>query len=564
MTEFKLPELGENIETGDVVNVLVAEGDTITVDDPVLEIETDKATIEVPSSVTGVVKTIHVVVGDTIQVGQAIFTAEDGGGVVVEEESPEPVEVGEPEQQDSSAPDPDLKPAPPPSPEPPVVAAAEPDPAVPYLAEVTLPELGENIETGTVVRVLVSAGDVIALEQGVLELETDKATIEVPSSAQGQVKEMFANEGDKIAIGQVILTVEAVRPAGPQAAPAGEPIPAADEGPVELEPELKSLTVVRDETISLEVSPDWSLRPEQSSVPAAPNVRRIAREIGVDVARVPGSGPDGRISMGDVKRYAREMRTIGPAVPGRTEPPPLPDFGKWGQVERKPMSGIRRATARHMDIAWSTIPHVTQFDKADVTDLESLRRRFGDKVEESGGKLTITAILLKVAAAALREFPQFNASIDIAREELVYKQYYHIGIAVDTDRGLLVPVIRDVDQKNIIELAVELGEVAEKTRSGKLGLDEMQGGSFTITNLGGIGGTNFTPIVNLPEVAILGVARGRQEPVLNDSGQFEPRLMLPLALSYDHRLIDGADGARFLRWVVEYLEQPFLTALQGW
>jgi pyruvate dehydrogenase E2 component (dihydrolipoamide acetyltransferase) len=564
MTEFKLPELGENIETGDVVNVLVAEGDTISVDDPVLEIETDKATIEVPSSVTGVVKTIHVVVGDTIQVGQTIFTAEDGGGVVVGEESPEPVEVGDPEQQNSSASDPDLKPAPPPSPEPPVVAAAAPDPAVSYLAEVTLPELGENIETGTVVRVLVSAGDVIALEQGVLELETDKATIEVPSSAQGQVKEMFANEGDEIAIGQVILTVEAVRPAGPQAAPAGEPIPAADEGPLELEPELKSLTVVRDETISLEVSPDWSLRPEQSSVPAAPNVRRIAREIGVDVARVPGSGPDGRISMGDVKRYAREMRTIGPAVPGRTEPPPLPDFGKWGQVERKPMSGIRRATARHMDIAWSTIPQVTQFDKADVTDLENLRRRFGGKVEEAGGKLTITAILLKVAAAALKEFPQFNASIDMAREELVYKQYYHIGVAVDTDRGLLVPVIRDVDQKNIIELAVELGEFAEKARSGKLSLDEMQGGSFTITNLGGIGGTNFTPIVNLPEVAILGVARGRQEPVLNDSGQFEPRLMLPLALSYDHRLIDGADGARFLRWVVEYLEQPFLTALQGW
>jgi pyruvate dehydrogenase E2 component (dihydrolipoamide acetyltransferase) len=217
-----------------------------------------------------------------------------------------------------------------------------------------------------------------------------------------------------------------------------------------------------------------------------------------------------------------------------------------------------------MDRAWSTIPHVTQFDKADVTELEQLRRRFGQKVEQAGGKLTITAILLKVAAAALKEFSQFNASLNLAQQEIVYKHYYHIGVAVDTDRGLLVPVIRDVDQKNIMELAVELGEVAQKARDRKLALEDMQGGTFTITNLGGIGGTNFTPIVNAPEVAILGVARGRKEPVFNADGQFEPRLMLPLSLSYDHRLIDGADGARFLRWIVEYLEQPFLTALQGW
>jgi pyruvate dehydrogenase E2 component (dihydrolipoamide acetyltransferase) len=228
------------------------------------------------------------------------------------------------------------------------------------------------------------------------------------------------------------------------------------------------------------------------------------------------------------------------------------------------MSNIRRATAKQLDAAWSTIPHVTQFDKADVTDLEQLRKRFGRKVEEAGGKLTVTAILLKVVSAALKAFPKFNASIDMAQEEVILKQYYHIGVAVDTERGLLVPVIRDVDQKNIIELAVELGQVAERARLGKLGLDEMQGGTFTITNLGGIGGTNFTPIINMPEVAILGVARGRQEPVFNGQGQVEPRLMLPLALSYDHRLIDGADGARFLRWIVEYIEQPFLTALQGW
>jgi pyruvate dehydrogenase E2 component (dihydrolipoamide acetyltransferase) len=303
-------------------------------------------------------------------------------------------------------------------------------------------------------------------------------------------------------------------------------------------------------------------------VPAAPNVRRFARELGVDIAAVEGTGPKARISMDDVKRHAQEMMRavqtgVAPAPAARAAAPPLPDFTKWGEVERKSMSNIRRATARQMETSWTSVPHVTQFDKADITDLEQLRKRFGRKVEEMGGKLTITAILLKVAAAALKEFPQFKASIDMSNEEVIYKNYCHIGVAVDTDRGLLVPVIREVDQKNIMELAVELGEVAQKARDKKLSLEDMQGGAFTITNLGGIGGTNFTPIVNSPEVAILGVARGGKEPVFKN-GQFEPRLMLPLSLSYDHRLIDGADGARFLRFIVEYLEQPFLTALQGW
>jgi pyruvate dehydrogenase E2 component (dihydrolipoamide acetyltransferase) len=298
-------------------------------------------------------------------------------------------------------------------------------------------------------------------------------------------------------------------------------------------------------------------------IPAAPNVRRLAREIGVDIHQVVGAGPGGRISMDDVKRHSREMRAVAPAA-GRTPAVSLPDFSRWGQVERRPMSNIRQATARQMAVAWSSIPHVTQFDKADITDLEQLRKRFSKKVEEAGGKLTITAILLKVVAGALKEFPHFNASIDMSGEEIIYKHYYHIGVAVDTDRGLLAPVIRDVDQKNIMELSVELGQIAEKARAKKLGLEDMQGGTFTITNLGGIGGTHFTPIVNAPEVAILGVARSSTEPVFKTDGSFEPRLMLPLALSYDHRLIDGADGARFIRWIVDYLEQPFLTALQGW
>jgi pyruvate dehydrogenase E2 component (dihydrolipoamide acetyltransferase) len=299
-------------------------------------------------------------------------------------------------------------------------------------------------------------------------------------------------------------------------------------------------------------------------VPAAPSVRRLAREIGVNINQVPGSGPGGRISIEDIKSYARHLhtgadgmrpvQTLGATV--------LPDFTRWGAVRREVMSNVRRKTAEHMTQSWLTIPHVTQFDKADITELEQLRQRFGKKAEATGGKLTITAVVLKVIASALKVFPQFNASVDMAAHEVVYKQYYHIGVAVDTDRGLLVPVLRDVDQKNILALCVELTQLAERARSRKTTLEEMQGGTFTVTNLGGIGGSNFAPIINAPEVAILGLARSSTEPVYNN-GQFVPRLMLPLSLSYDHRLIDGADGARFLRWVAEALQQPFLLALEG-
>jgi pyruvate dehydrogenase E2 component (dihydrolipoamide acetyltransferase) len=243
----------------------------------------------------------------------------------------------------------------------------------------------------------------------------------------------------------------------------------------------------------------------------------------------------------------------------------LPDFTKWGAVQRQPMSNVRRATAERMAQSWATIPHVTQFDKADITDLEELRQHYeAQRARTAGGKLTITAIVLKVVAAALKRFPQFNASIDMTTYEVIHKAYYHIGVAVDTERGLLVPVIRHVDQKSIRELSVELPELAERARSRKITMEELQGGTFTITNLGGLGGTHFTPIINAPEVAILGLARSSTEPVYNDStGQWTPRVMLPLALSYDHRLIDGADSIRFLRRVVEMLEQPFLLALEA-
>ena len=298
--------------------------------------------------------------------------------------------------------------------------------------------------------------------------------------------------------------------------------------------------------------------------PAAPSVRRMARELGVDINQVPGSGPAGRISVEDVKNYARSL-IVNPGVSKIVQPAatsPLPDFRQWGEVERKAMSSVRRKTAEQMHRAWSTIPHVTQFDKVDITELEQLRKHFSKKAEAAGGKLTVTVIILKVVASALRVFPQFNASLDLVNNEIIFKKYFHIGVAVDTDRGLLVPVIPDVDKKNILDLSVELSQMAEKARNKKVTLEEMQGGTFTITNLGGIGGTSFSPIVNAPEVAILGISRASTEAVFIN-GKFEPRLVLPLSLSYDHRLIDGADAVRFLRWVIEALEQPFLLALEG-
>jgi pyruvate dehydrogenase E2 component (dihydrolipoamide acetyltransferase) len=449
--------------------------------------------------------------------------------------------------------------------------------------EFTLPELGENIAAGDVVRVLVAPGDTIAREQPVLELETDKATIEVPSSVGGRVVAVKVSAGDKVKVGQVILAVEETDGAG-AAAPARSASASDEAGPARQpsapEPARPRPTPVtaptreepaaagrprRGEVVDItrgqsRPAPDQEADVEASpAVPAAPSVRRLARELGVDISRVPGTGPGGRIAQDDVKNFAKAQlteRSAGRAPSGV----PLPDFARWGEVERHPMSGIRRKTAEHTWQAWSTIPHVTQHDKADVTALEALRKRFAPEVEAAGGKLTLTAIALKVVSAALVRFPRFNSSLDLAGEALIYKRYVHIGVAVDTERGLLVPVIRDVDGKSLTELSVELAQLSEKARARKLALEDMEGGSFTITNLGGIGGTSFTPIVNAPEVAILGMARARLEPVFAN-GAFEPRLLLPLSLSYDHRVIDGADAARFLRWLADAFEQPFLLSL---
>jgi pyruvate dehydrogenase E2 component (dihydrolipoamide acetyltransferase) len=456
--------------------------------------------------------------------------------------------------------------------------------------EFRLPELGENIASGDLVKVMVSIGDTVSQDQPVLELETDKATVEVPSPVSGTVQQVFVKDGDKVKVGQLIFTVDGNSEAAGSKNAAAAPAP-TERGPrpegLERREEAElseDARLVSDEPEAPAPAEEEAERPKgqpaqviempartpeildqgpppAGPAPAAPSVRRAAREIGVNINRVAGSGPGGRINADDVKRYAREIIT-GQSVSAPAAQASLPDFHKWGDVEHKPMTQVRRKTAEHMAQAWSTIPQVTQFDQADITHLEEIRKQYSSRVEKAGGKLTITAITLKVAASALRVFPQFAASIDMARNEIVYKKYYHIGVAADTDRGLLVPVVRDVDKKNISQLAAELFVLAEKARNKKIALEDMEGGVFTITNLGGIGGTGFSPIVNYPEVAILGISRSRFEPVYVN-GQFEPRLMLPLSLSYDHRLIDGADAARFLRWVAEALEQPFLLPLQG-
>ena len=583
MIEFKLPELGENISQGDLVRLMIAPGATVSEGQSVMELETDKAVLEVPSSVTGTVQEIRVKEGDKIKVGQVIFTVENGTGAKAAPEAaakPAPPRV-EAATQAAPAESPDPTPA---------AAAPSPSPAAPHrerrapaqsASEFKLPELGENISQGDLVRLMIAPGAKVSEGQPVMELETDKAVVEVPSSVTGVVKEVKVKEGEKIKVGQVIFTLE-----GGAAAPAPARTSSA---PVEHVSgqhgaRLAFQAAIRAEgkTEEQALPPDQPQPPQpafsmpvqlgkvagtehRQPIPAAPHVRRFAREVGVDIYEVKGSGPGGRISEDDIKAYAKALLSAAaqaPPLAGHFAQPKLPDFAKWGKVERVSMRGVRRKTAEHLAESWNTIPHVTQHDRADITELEQLRARFAPKAEEAGGKMTVTAIALKVCAAALKVFPQFNASIDIEKEEIVYKQYINIGVAADTDRGLLVPVIREVDKKNIVELAVELSQLSKKARDKKITPDEMQGGTFTITNLGGIGGVGFTPIVNHPEVAILGLSRSRMEPEWIN-GKFEPRLILPLSLSYDHRLIDGADAARFLRWIAEAFEQPFLLSVQG-
>ena len=436
----------------------------------------------------------------------------------------------------------------------------------------TLPPMGD-ITSGTVAKVLVNEGDSVEEETPVLELETDKAVQEVPCTMSGTVGKILVKSGDQIEVGTPIFEIsggasngapaEAVAPEKTEAAAKTE---TKTEEPKATAPEKAAASTLNGEATKAPSAPQLAEVAQTGLIPAAPSVRRIAREMDVNIRQVTGSGPDGRISVGDIEMFkSGGAPPAAPATVGTTGgllPMTLPDFAEFGAIERKPLSGIGRATSDQMQRAWNHVPHVTQFDKVDITEIETLRKANAKLAEDAGGKLTITAIMLKVLVGALKKFPNFNASIDTQSNEIILKKYFHIGVAVDTPHGLLVPVIRDVDRKSIIELSVELGEIAGLARERKLGREQMSGGTFTLTNLGGIGGTQFTPIVNVPEVAILGLSRGVMEPVWNkDSETFEPRLLMPLSLSYDHRVINGADGARFTRFIAQSLENPFLMAL---
>jgi pyruvate dehydrogenase E2 component (dihydrolipoyllysine-residue acetyltransferase) len=454
--------------------------------------------------------------------------------------------------------------------------------------EYRLPELGEDIETGDVISVYVSLGDTVSEEQPLMEIETDKAAIEVPSPAAGVIKEIHVKDGETIKVGQLLVTIE-------DGAGVHKDTVAKEEAPREQTeepgPEIEEKTI--SEETQKETAPDHEAAAEEEitnapepeaekkaevkkepkkegtatpvnqasshPAPASPSVRRLARELGIDINKVTGTGPGGRISETDLRtsagseKKAKEPDAETPAqakeTPAKTQAPQ-----KSGEQVRVKMSKVRKLTAQRLTEAWKA-PHVTQYDKADITELEILRKQFGKSVGKAGGKLTMTSILIKVIAKTLKEFPEMNASVDMEKSEIVYKNFYHIGIAVDTERGLLVPVVKDADKKNITELSVELANISERARDKKITVDELRGGTFTITNLGGIGGTYFSPVLNAPEVGILGVSRSQMEPVYIEE-KFVPRLMLPLSLSYDHRLVDGANAIKFLRRAIERLEKP--------
>jgi pyruvate dehydrogenase E2 component (dihydrolipoamide acetyltransferase) len=436
-----------------------------------------------------------------------------------------------------------------------------------------LPDLGEGLVEAEVVRVLVKEGEVVSEDAPLLEVETDKAQVEIPSPMSGRVEKIHVAPHQTVRVGEVLVTFSDRGDGGPLPAPrippqSVSPIVAGPASPIS--PQHGEVLESPQQRTTVPVGAPKAAGP----VPATPSTRRLARELGVDLRAVRGSGSAGRVTDDDVRAAATRSTTSdgapAPTAPSTTparevaakplarmglEPPPLPKFEQWGPVERQPLSHLRRTIAERMALSAALIPHVTHFDRADITELDALIRRNLDAARERGVMLTLTSFLLRAAALALRDHPQFNASLDAAAGELIVKRYHHLGVAVATDRGLIVPVLRDVDRKAVLELARELAALAQRVREGKATLDDLRGGTFTITNIGALGGTGAIPIINYPEVAILGVARGREEAVVRD-GQIVARLMLPLSLTFDHRVADGADGARFAADIVRRLEHP--------
>ena len=433
------------------------------------------------------------------------------------------------------------------------------------MIELKLPELGENIVAAEVIRLLVGEGDTVQAGQNVVELESEKAAFPLPCPSAGRVGKIHVKVGDSVSVGQTVLTIEEAAPAAAEAKPTpsgdgkpSKPAPSKPDASAKKQAEAPSepeASAKRQAEAPRKKPPPEQAPADKEPVPtppkrhvaAGPATRRLARQLGVNLSDVTGSARGGRITRDDVKAFVKE-RLAAPAAPSQGATPALPDFSRFGSIKRQPLNKIARTAAQRLSLAWRTVPHVTQHDVTDVTELEAARRRFNEQLGKAGPKITMTALAIQASIAALKAYPQFNASFDPASEELIVKDYYHIGIAVDTEHGLLVPVLRDADQKSLLRLAAELSELAEKARQRALTMKDMEGGSFTITNLGGIGGGFFTPIINYPEVAILGLGRAAEN---------AERVLLPLSLSYDHRATNGADGARFIRKLADLLGEPF-------
>jgi pyruvate dehydrogenase E2 component (dihydrolipoamide acetyltransferase) len=425
--------------------------------------------------------------------------------------------------------------------------------------DVRLPRLGEGADSGTVSTLFVKEGDTVKKDQAILELESEKAVASIPSPTSGTIAKIYVKEGDAVKVGQLIFSLSETG-TGVAAAPA----PGLIDASVGDDEEARTVVDAEEPAVPAEKSlPSGPIAvlPRGVPLPASPSIRKLARELGIDLTRVRGSQRGGRIVMADLKKHIQQMQRESARPPMNSTPSPgttttpaeAVDFSKWGKTTTKKLTTLRRTISNTMVESWTTIPHVTQFDEADVTSLLTLRKKYASTYEKKNGHLTLTSFALKVVVDTLKRHPIFNASLDERAGEIVYKEYYHIGIAVDTEHGLIVPVIRDVDKKSVLQVSIELQELAERTRQRKVGLDEMQGGSFTISNQGGIGSAQFTPIINKPQVAILGMGRGAITPVVI-KGKVQKRMMLPLGLSYDHRIIDGADAARFMVDLVQTFE----------
>ena len=538
--DIVLANPGEGIEGGTVTAVFVKAGDAVTAGQALVEVSTDKASMEVTAEADGAVEAVHVKPGDKVAVGGKLLTLSGGRKPPVEPAAAPPA-------QDTGGLRPPLR-----------EAAPAPTSAS---TDVLLANPGEGIEGGTVTAVFVAAGDAVTAGQALVEVSTDKASMEVTAEADGAVEAVHVKPGDKIAVGGRLLTIKTSAAKATPLAASREPAP-PPQNTGGLRPPLREAAqpVTSNGTAT------------KTLVPAGPATRRLARELGVGLTEVKGSGRAGRVTLDDVKGFVRTERQRvkeggGAAVASdgvivnKFGLPPLPDFAKYGPVEVTDVAPIRQTIAKNLTVGWRTMPMVTQQDLADITDLEAGRKRIVDALPKGGPKITMTVLAVKACVAALKEFPRFNSSYDMNAGKLVLKKYFHIGIAVDTERGLVVPVIRDADKKCIRDLAAEVAALAEKARNNKLAIDEMRGGTFTITNLGGIGGTAFTPLVNYPEVAILGLSKSALQPVVKD-GQIVARLMMPLSLTYDHRVIDGADGCRFTVRLAQLFGDPLRLLME--